>query len=286
MSPFTASRSGPARRRAGTVALHAALITGGLLMLFPFVWMLLTAFKGEKQMILSPLDWLPHPWRAANFPDAMGMMPFGQAYWNSFYIAVLVVAATLLTASMAAYSFARIDFPGSKVLFMVFLMLQMVPGQVTLVPMYLMLSEFGWIDSHLALIVPPIASPFAVFMMRQFIRSVPLELEEAARVDGAGRWTIFWRIVLPNVRPGLAALGIITFLASWNSFLYPLVFLNSENLFTVPMLLAQFKGEHGGLNYGLVMAASTVSVVPMLIAFLIGQKRIISSMAASGLGGR
>lgn len=255
-------------------------------MVFPFVWMLSTAFKGERQMIVSPLDWWPTPWRAANFPDALGMMPFGQAYWNSFYIAAAVVVATLLTASMAAYSFARIEFPGSRALFLLFLVLQMVPAQVTLVPLYLMLAEFGWIDSHLALIVPPIASPFAVFMMRQFIRSVPVELEEAARVDGAGRWTIFWRIVLPNVRPGLAALGIITFLASWNSFLYPLVFLNSENLFTVPMLLAQFKGEHGGLNYGLVMAASTVSVVPMLIAFLVGQRRIISSMAASGLGGR
>ncbi|MDI2128467.1 carbohydrate ABC transporter permease [Yinghuangia seranimata] len=274
------------RRRLGAIALHTLLIAGGVVMLFPFLWMMLTAFKGQQQMIQDPLGWLPDPWRPENFPDALGMMPFGRAYWNSFYIATVVVVATLLSASMAAYAFARIEFPFSKTLFMVFLLTQMVPSQVTLVPLYVMLSKFGWIDTHWALIVPAIANPFAVFMMRQFIRSVPVELEEAARLDGANRWTIFTRIVLPNVRPGLAALGIIVFLGSWNSFLYPLIFLNSEDNYTVPLLLSQFKGQHGGLNYGLVLAASAVSVIPMLIAFLIGQRRIINSMAASGLGGR
>ncbi|WP_406278068.1 carbohydrate ABC transporter permease [Embleya sp. NBC_00896] len=274
------------RRRFGTVALHAVLIAGGLLMVFPFVWMLLTAFKSEGQMIQDPLAWVPDPWRPQNFPDAFGKMPFGRAYWNSFYIAIITVVATLLTASMAAYAFTRIEFPFSRTLFVVFLLTQMVPTQVTLVPLYIMLSHFGWIDTHLALILPAIANPFAVFMMRQFIRAVPVELEEAARLDGANRWTIFYRIVLPNIKPGMAALGIIVFLASWNSYLYPLVFLNSEENFTIPMLLASFKDQHGGLDYGMLLAASTISVVPMLIAFLIGQRKIISSMAASGMGGR
>ncbi|MFI6585409.1 carbohydrate ABC transporter permease [Embleya sp. NPDC050493] len=274
------------RRRFGTVALHTLLIVGGLLMTFPFVWMLLTAFKSEGQMIQDPLAWLPDPWRASNFPDALDAMPFGRAYWNSFYIAVITVVATLLTASMAAYAFTRIEFPFSRSLFVVFLLTQMVPTQVTLVPLYVMLSKLGWIDTHLALILPAIANPFAVFMMRQFIRAVPIELEEAARLDGANRWTIFTRIVLPNIKPGMAALGIIVFLGSWNSFIYPLIFLNSEDKFTVPMLLASFKGQHGGLDYGMLLAASTISVVPMLIAFVIGQRKIISSMAASGMGGR
>ncbi|MEU0936816.1 MULTISPECIES: carbohydrate ABC transporter permease [unclassified Embleya] len=274
------------RRRVGTVALHTLLIVGGLLMTFPFVWMLLTAFKGEGQMIQDPLAWLPDPWRASNFPDALDAMPFGRAYWNSFYIAAITVVATLLTASMAAYAFTRIEFPFSRSLFVVFLLTQMVPTQVTLVPLYVMLSHFGWIDTHLALILPAIANPFAVFMMRQFIRAVPIELEEAARLDGANRWTIFTRIVLPNIKPGMAALGIIVFLGSWNSFIYPLIFLNSEENFTVPMLLASFKGQHGGLDYGMLLAASTISVVPMLIAFMIGQRKIINSMAASGMGGR
>lgn len=274
------------RRRRPQVALHAALIAGGLLMLFPFVWMLLTSFKGTPQMLNNPLDWLPSPWRAQNYPDALAKMPFGLAYWNSFYIAVLNVTLTLLTSAMAAYAFARIRFRGSGALFVLFLATQMVPAQVTIVPLYLILARLGWVDSHLALIIPSLANPFAVFLLRQFIRAVPVELEEAARLDGAGRWRIFWSIVLPNIRPGLGALGIIAFLASWNSFFFPLIFLNSPELATVPLLLSQFAGQHGAIDYGLTLAASAISVVPMLIAFLIGQRRIINSMAASGLGGR
>jgi multiple sugar transport system permease protein len=268
------------------LSLHAALSVGGLLMLFPFVWMLLTSFKGAHQMLNSPLDWLPNPWRGANYPEALGTGSFGLAYWNSFYIAALNVVLTLLTSAMAAYAFARIRFRGSGLLFGLFLATQMVPQQVTVVPLYLMLSRLGWIDSHLALIVPGFVNPFAVFLLRQFIRAVPIELEEAARLDGAGRWTVFWRIVLPNVRPGMGALGIIVFLASWNSFFFPLIFLNTPELFTVPLVLSQFAGQHGAVDYGLTLAASAISVVPMMIAFLIGQRRILNSMAMSGLGGR
>ncbi|NUW46822.1 carbohydrate ABC transporter permease [Nonomuraea rhodomycinica] len=267
-------------------ALHAALTAGGLAMVFPFAWMLLTSFKGVRQMLNAPLDWLPHPWRWQNYPDALAAMPFGTAYWNSFYIAALNVTLTLLTSAMAAYAFARIRFRGSGVLFVVFLATQMVPAQVTVVPLYLMLARFGWIDSHLSLILPSVANPFAVFLLRQFIRAVPVELEEAARIDGAGRWRCFWNVVLPNIRPGLGALGIIAFLASWNSFFFPLIFLNSPELATVPLLLSQFSGQHTAVDYGLILAGSAIAVVPTLIAFLIGQKKIINSMAASGLGGR
>ncbi|GHH67133.1 sugar ABC transporter permease [Streptosporangium violaceochromogenes] len=276
----------PLSRRLGRVALHAVLIAGGAVMLFPFVWMLLTSFKGTPQMLNAPLDWLPHPWRPQNYPDVFSALPFGQAYWNSFYIAILNVVLTLFTSAMAAYAFARIRFRGSGALFVLFLATQMVPAQTTIVPLYLMLAQFGWIDSHLSLIVPGFVNPFAVFLLRQFIRAVPIELEEAARIDGAGRWTIFWRIVLPNIRPGMGALGIIVFLASWNSFFFPLIFLNSPELATVPLLISQFARQHGAVDYGLTLAASAISVVPMLIAFLIGQRRILNSMAMSGLGGR
>lgn len=276
----------PLSRRLGRAALHAVLIAGGLVMLFPFVWMLLTSFKGTSQMLNAPLDWLPRPWRPQNYPDVFDALPFGQAYWNSFYIAILNVVLTLLTSAMAAYAFARIRFRGSGLLFVLFLATQMVPAQTTIVPLYLMLAQFGWIDSHLSLIVPGFVNPFAVFLLRQFIRAVPIELEEAARIDGAGRWTIFWRIVLPNIRPGMGALGIIVFLASWNSFFFPLIFLNSPELATVPLLISQFARQHGAVDYGLTLAASAVSVIPMLIAFLIGQRRILNSMAMSGLGGR
>ncbi|GAA0707376.1 carbohydrate ABC transporter permease [Dactylosporangium roseum] len=229
---------------------------------------------------------IPRPWRAENYSDALSTGPFAAAFWNSFYIAVLTVAGTLVTSAMAAYAFARITFRGSGLLFGLFLATQMVPVQVTIVPLYLMMTRLGWVDTHLALIVPAIVNPFAVFLLRQFILAVPAELEDAARIDGADHWRIFWRIVLPNIRPGLSALGIIVFLGSWNSFFFPLIFLNTRELFTVPMLVAQFVGEHDMTSYGLVMAANVVTVVPMLIAFLIGQRRIINSLAASGLGGR
>ncbi|WP_380283622.1 carbohydrate ABC transporter permease [Kitasatospora purpeofusca] len=266
--------------------LHTALVLGGLLMLFPFVWMVLTSFKGVSQMINEPLAWLPSPWRTRNYPDVLGGVPIGRAYWNSMYIAAITVAATLLTGAMAAYAFARIPFRGSGPLFGLFLATQMVPAQVTIVPLYIMLAKLQLIDSHLALILPAVANPFAVFLLRQFIRAVPVELEEAARIDGAGRWTIFWRIVLPNIRPGLWTLGIIVFLASWNSYFFPLVFLNSSELFTVPLLLDSFNSQRGGIDYGLTAALSAITVVPMLIAFLIGQRKILNSMASSGLGGR
>jgi multiple sugar transport system permease protein len=198
-----------------------------------------------------------------------------------------VVAGTLVTAAMAGYGFARIKFRGSRTLFIVFLATQMIPMQVTLIPFYFLMAKFGWVDSHLSLIVPmALANPFAVFLMRQFVLSLPKELEEAAIVDGAGRWRVFWNIVLPNLRPGLGALAIIVALSTWNNFLLPLVLLNSQNLFTVPLLLQSFRGQFGSINYGLIMAASAVSTIPMLIAFVIGQRRILNSMATSGLGGR
>ncbi|MGW1763134.1 carbohydrate ABC transporter permease [Streptomyces sp. NPDC002073] len=268
------------------ILLHAALALGGLLMLFPFIWMMLTSFKGVHQMINEPLAWLPGPWRPQNYPDVLGEVALGRAYWNSMYIAAVTVAATLFTGAMAAYAFARIPFRGSGPLFGLLLATQMVPAQVTIVPLYIMLARFQLIDSHLALILPAVANPFAVFLLRQFIRAVPVELEDAARIDGAGRWTIFWRIILPNIRPGLWTLGIIVFLASWNSYFFPLVFLNTPDLFTVPLLLDSFSSQRGGVDYGLTAALSAMTVVPMLIAFLVGQRKILNSMASSGLGGR
>ncbi|MGX1793938.1 carbohydrate ABC transporter permease [Microbacterium sp. NPDC055312] len=289
VAPGTRRRrpGGAVSRRTGPVLLHVVLIIAGISMVFPFIWMLLTSLKTLPQLLQNPLEFLPNPWTVDNYSEAWNAVPFGQAYLNSLYITVLVVAGTLVTASMAGYAFARIRFRGSKVLFIVFLATQMIPAQVTLIPFYLLMSNLGWVDSHLALTVPGmIANPFAVFLMRQFVLSLPKELEEAALVDGAGRLRTFFSIVLPNLRPGLAALAIITALGVWNAFLFPLVLLNSPDLFTVPLLLASFQGQHGSVNYGLVMAASAIATVPMLIVFVIGQRKILNSMAASGLGGR
>jgi len=280
-------RAGVARRRAGSTALHVGLVVAGIAMVFPFAWMLITSFKTLPQLLQDPRSFWPAPWTIDNYVEAWNAVPFGQAYLNSIYICVLAVAGTLLTASMAGYAFARIRFRGSRVIFIVFLATQMIPKQVTLIPFYLLMAQFGWVDSHLSLIVPAmLVNPFAVFLMRQFVLSLPKELEEAALVDGAGRWRTFWSIILPNLKPGLGALSIIVALDVWNSFLFPLVLLNSPDLFTVPLLLSSFRGQFGSINYGLVMAASALATIPMLIAFVIGQRRILTSMAASGLGGR
>ncbi|MCB0910040.1 MAG: carbohydrate ABC transporter permease [Propionibacteriaceae bacterium] len=286
-SPLRAVRNPRGARNLRKVLLHTVLLVGGLAMVFPFVWMLLTSFKALPQLLENPLSFLPDPWTVDNYVKAWTSVPFGQAYVNSIYICLLAVAGTLVTASMAGYAFARIEFRGAKALFVIFLATQMIPKQVTLIPFYLLMARLGWVDSHLSLIVPAmLVNPFAVFLMRQFVLTLPKELEEAARVDGCGRWRMFWRIVLPNLRPGMAALAIIVALDVWNSFLFPLVLLNSPDLFTVPLLLTSFRGQFGTINYGLVMAASAIATVPMLIAFVVGQRRIISSLATSGLGGR
>lgn len=271
----------------GRVVLHVVLALAGFAFVLPFLWMLLTSFKGLEQLLQEPLSIIPDPWVPQNWLDAWTALPFARAYGNSIYMTVLIVAGTIVTSCMAAYGFARIPFKGSKALFWVFLSMQMVPKQVTLVPFYFLMAQIGWVDSHLALIVPAIMiNPFAVFLARQFILSVPRELEEAALVDGASRWRIFWRIIMPAIRPGIGAIGIIAALDAWNNFLLPLVLLNSRELFTVPLLLSQFQGQYGGMNYGIVMAATALSTVPMLVAFIIGQKQIIASLASSGLGGR
>ncbi len=273
--------------RLGTLLLHGVLILTVAFMAWPLAWMLLTSFKSLRQVLRDPLSILPDPWVFDNFAKAWDSVPFAGAYWNSFYITVLVVAATLFTAAMAGYAFARLEVPGSRVLFIALLATQMVPKQVTIVPLYILLSRIGWIDSHLALIVPAaLSSPFAVFLIRQFVRSIPIELEEAAMIDGCGRGRIFFSIVLPNLRPALGALGIIVALDTWNSFFSPLIFLNTTDNFTVPLLLSQFQGQYGGVNYALVMAASAIAIVPMLIVFVLGQRAIVASMAQSGLGGR
>lgn len=267
--------------------MHAGLIIAALAMVFPFIWMVLTSVKTLGQLLNAPLSLLPDPFTWDNYINSWNAVAFPLAYWNSAYIAVLSVVGTLITSAMAGYAFARIKFRGSGVLFVIFLATQMIPKQVTLIPTYVVMSTLGWVDSHLSLIVPAmLVNPFAVFLMRQFILSLPIELEEAALIDGCGRLRIFFSVILPNLRPGLSALAIITALDAWNNFLLPLVLLNSPELFTVPLLLSQFQGQYAGVNYGLIMAASALSTIPMLIVFIVAQRQILNSMASSGLGGK
>ncbi|WP_274651077.1 carbohydrate ABC transporter permease [Paenibacillus humicola] len=278
-----------AKRRAGGQAagilLHAVLIFGALIMTLPFIWMLLSAFKDLSQIFLVPPRWIPHPFIWSNFKNSWNYLPFGTAYFNSLYINVIVVAAQLVTCSMAAYAFAKIRFPLRDSLFVLFLATMMVPEQVTIIPLYLIMKWFGWIDTHLPLIVPSsLINAFGVFLLRQFVKSIPPELEEAAIVDGAGRWTLYSRITMPLIKPALSALGIFTFLGMWNSFFKPLIFLNSPEKFTVPMMLNQFRGQYT-TDWALLMAASSIAILPVLIVYMIGQRYIIEGVTLTGIKG-
>jgi multiple sugar transport system permease protein len=285
----TKQTSVPAQRKSnapqivGRILIHLLLALGALIMAAPFFWMLLTSLKDTSQAFSDPPTWIPNPFVWSNFPDSLNALPFGLAYFNSTYIAVTVVFCQLLTCSMAGYAFARIKFPGRDIIFILFLATLMIPFQLTIIPVFLTMKELGWLDTHLSLIVPPsLFSAFGVFLMRQFIMSIPIELEEAAIVDGANRWTIYWNILLPLLKAPLAALGIFSFLGMWNDFFRPLIMLNSPNNFTVPLMLNQFRGQYA-TEWTMVMAGSVIAVIPVLVVYIIFQRQIIQGIATTGL---
>lgn len=268
-----------------TLSLHLLLILGAIFMITPFVWMVLTSLKTVSQAFKIPPDWIPHPFVWQNYPDSWQALPFNTAYFNSLYIAVVVVIAQLLTCSMAGYAFARIRFPFRDAIFLLFLATLMIPFQLTSIPLFLIMRQLGWLDTHLSVIVPAaLFNAFGVFLMRQFVRGIPIELEEAAIIDGANRWTLYWRVVLPLIQPGLAALGILSFLGQWNSFFTPLIMLNSPSNFTVPLMLTQFVGQYT-TQWTLLMAGSAIAIVPVLIIYILSQRYIIQGVALTGLKG-
>lgn len=266
-----------------STVLHVILILVALSMIVPFVWMISTSLKDFGQVFNIPPNWIPDPVVWQNYPDSFTALPFARAYWNSFYIAAIVVTSQLLTCSMAAYAFARIDFPFRDTVFIIFLATLMIPQQVTIIPTYLIMRDLGWLDTHFALIVPhALFSAFGVFLLRQFIKSLPEELEESAIVDGANRWRVYWQIIIPLIKAPLAALAIFSFLGQWNAFFSPNIFLSTPEKFTIPLLLNQFRGLYV-TDWTLMMAAAAIAVVPVLIIYLFGQRYIIEGVAITGL---
>ena len=265
---------------------HLVLLAIGLMMVAPFIWMVLTSFKPLSQLLTDPLSALPDPWIFTNWPDAWNALPFGRAYLNSFYITVLVVAGTLLTTSMAAYGFSRLPFKGSKVIFGIFLAMQMVPKQVTLVPFYFLMAKIGWVDSHLALIVPAIlVNPFGVFLMRQFIASIPRELEEAALLDGASKVRVFFTLILPMAKAPISTLAILTYIAAWNDYFWPLLvsYTDSSRVLTVALAVFKSQSPQTGPDWAGLMAATLVAALPMLLLFAAFAKRIVNSIGFNGI---
>lgn len=267
----------------GTIILHVFLILGAVVMVFPFIWTLMSSFKNLGQIFKIPPTFFPDPWVFTNYPRSLSAMPFGTAYFNSAYIATVVVVVQLITASMAGYAFAKLKFPGHNAVFVIFLATMMVPSQVVMIPIFNTMGALGLLNTHWSLILPAaLFNAFGVFLLRQFIMGLPDDLEEAAIIDGASVPRIFVTIIFPLIKPSLAAFGIFVFLGQWNSFLYPLIFLNKQSTYTVPLLLSYFKGQYA-TEYPLLMAGTIVAVIPVLIVYMIFQKQIIQGIAITGM---
>jgi multiple sugar transport system permease protein len=270
--------------------LHLPMLLVAFLFLAPLLWMVSTAFKTPEEIItgLGALRWLPRAPTTANFANVLGKteeFPVWRWTANSVLISTAVTALVLMVDSLAAFAYARLRWRGRDTLFAVLVATMLVPGQVLLIPAYLLIRGLGWFDTYWALIVPAGAGAFGVFLLRQFFRSVPIELEEAARLDGCGPMRVFWHVVLPLSRAPLAALGIFTFLGTWNAFEGPLIFTDSLEMRTLPIGITIFQGRYN-IEYGPMMAAATLAAIPVTIAFLLFQKYIIKGISLTGLAGR
>lgn len=278
-----------ARRRriqGRNVALHLTLLAGCIVMLLPFFWMLSTSLKARNAIFQEfPPRWIPEEFIWSNYSDAWTSVPFDRFYLNSIVVAVSVTALQMLTSSLAAFAFARLRFRGRDVLFFIYLTALMIPFAILLLPNFLIIKELGWFDTYAALIIPPSFSAFSTFLMRQYFRSIPTELDEAARMDGASSLRIWWQIIMPNSLPVLGALSVFVFLGIWNSLLWPLVVTNSQEMLTVPVGLTYFQGQFY-VRWELLMSAAVIAMLPVLIVYFFAQNWFIRGMSvSSGLKG-
>lgn len=244
-----------------------------------------TSLKQPGDVFVYPPQWIPHPVVWQNYLKVVSVIPFGRFYLNSTIQAVAVTALQLLTASLAAFAFARLHFPGRDVLFLLYLGTMMIPFPVTMIPDFIVVNLLHWINTYQALILPPAFSAFSTFLMRQYFLSLPVELDDAARVDGASSFRIWWQILMPLSGPALASLAIFTFMGQWNNFVWPLVVTNSERMYTLPVGLATFQGQYS-IQWHLLMAGSVISMLPILVIYIIGQKWFVKGIALTGMGGR
>lgn len=274
-----------ARQAAGKTISYTGLTVMALLMILPFVYMLSTALKPEDEifntagaLVGSRLAW-------ENFSKAWTYVPFNRFFLNTLLVASSVTALTVTTSSLAGYAFARLRFPGRDILFYLYLGTLMIPAQVVVIPQYIMMNAFKWVDTYQALIVPAAFTAFGTFMLRQFFMSIPFELEDAARIDGCSRFGTFARIILPLSKPALASLAIFSFVGQWNSFFWPLIIINTDEMKTISVGLKMFQGVYG-TEWHLMMAGSAIVVIPTIIVFVLFQRHLVEGIAMTGMGGR
>jgi multiple sugar transport system permease protein len=270
--------------RPSRLALYVLAGLAVVLLAGPLLWMVSSSLKTQGDALAVPPPLIPDPIRWENYLDVFRQVPFARYLLNSFFVATVVTLAALLFHSMAAYSLARLDYPGRNLIFVAILATLMIPFTTIIVPLFIVIDAFGWVDTYKALIIPMIPHAFGIFLLRQFYLGLPRELEEAAIVDGATLLQVYRRVILPLSRPILAALGIFFFLANWNNFLWPLIVTQSSDKWVIQLGIQQFSGEHS-TQFNLIMAASTVAALPTLVLFFVLQRRLIEGIKLSGLKG-
>lgn len=280
--------SSPSRRRIMSVVAHALLIAASLVMLYPLLWLLAASFRPENEIFTSGVSVLPSlDWSLDSYIRGWNglRVSFGQLFINSFVISILSVAGNVIACSLAAYAFARLEFAGRSFWFAMMLMTLMLPYQVTLIPQYVLFLNLGWVNTFLPLVVPKFlaADAFFIFLMVQFFRGIPKELDEAARMDGAGPWRIYWKIILPLSMPVLATAAIFTFIWTWDDFFGPLIYLSDLRQYTVMLGLRTFTDSTGMSDYGGMFAMSVLSLVPIFVFFLLFQRLLIEGIATTGM---
>jgi multiple sugar transport system permease protein len=273
------------RERAFRLLVWLLLLAGAIVTVLPFAYMIASSLETQEQIGQLTPQFIPNPVEWVNYQSVWQELPVARFFVNSLIVAGAITVGQLITASMAAYAFSRLRFPGRATLFAVYLATLIIPFQVTLIPNYILIHYLGWHNTYLGMIAPFVSSVFSTFLLRQFFLTIPVDLEEAALLDGAGHWTIYSRIILPLARPALAALLIFAFLGAWNNFLWPLVVVDTESLKTMPLGIVEFQGEYT-VQWNLLMAGASLSLIPVLIVYLAAQRWIVQGIALTGQGGR
>ncbi len=272
------------RRRIAHALSYAFLVTVGVTMIAPFLWMLLTSFKSPDADVLDLKRLLPDGLHFENYRRVVLELNFSRVLLNSTVVTFCVTAGQVFTSSLAAFAFARLKFFARDKIFLGYLGTLMIPGAVTMIPVFLLLRQLGWINSYKALIIPGMFSAYGTFMLRQFFMTIPKEIEEAAVIDGCSTFGIYWHVILPLSKPGISALAILTFMGSWRSFMWPLIVTHKPEMFTLPVALASFQ-EMYGVQWTLLMAGSVIMILPMLLVFIFGQRYFIEGIQLGAVKG-
>ncbi|MEC0209563.1 carbohydrate ABC transporter permease [Paenibacillus ehimensis] len=273
------------KSRLASVSAHAVLLLASVFFITPFIWLVSTSLKPSTQIFTWPPEWIPKPFTWKNYSDAMVYIPFFTYLKNTVVITVLSTAGAVLSCPLIAYSFAKLRWNGKKALFALTVAVMMIPGQVTMIPLFVLFNKLGWVGTPLPLIVPLFfGAPFFIFLLRQFFLGLPDELLDAARIDGAHEFTIYWKVILPLAKPAVLSVALFQFMNSWTDFIGPLLYLTNEASYTMSLGLQQFQNQKGS-EWGLMMAVATIMTVPVVILFFFTQKKFIQGITFSGIKG-